>query len=67
MQEWKQGGKLISHYLFKSRYGMVVWSRVTTLKGMSRLDAGFILKVRPMAYCARLSATYGRGKEKSGL
>ena len=43
---------------------MAVWSRVTTLKGMRRLDAGFTLKVRPTAYPARLSAT-SEGEKRS--
>ena len=67
IQGWKQREKLISHYLFRSRYGMMVWRRVTTLKGMRRLDAGFILKVRPMAYSARLRATYEREKRSQAF
>lgn len=35
---------------------------MTTLKGMRKLDAGFILKVRPTAYFTRLSATSEREK-----
>lgn len=41
--------------------------KVTTLKGMRRLDAGFILKVRPMTYSARLRATCEREKRSQAF